>query len=386
MMQNDNDPLLLSRRSVIKAGTAFLGTGLAAGLSKASYNVLRRNLQESGKVVLITGGAGYIGSHACVELMQEGYDLVVLDNLCNSSIESIKRAELLTGKTINIEIGDIRDSRCLEKLFTRYPVETVIHFAGLKAVGESVSRPLEYYNNNVFGSTVLFEAMKKARVNKIVFSSSATVYGQQKHMPILETAPLSHTNPYGHTKLMIEEMLGYIARAEAKSGRPWSVAMLRYFNPVGAHKSGVIGENPKGAPNNLMPYITQVAVGLRPYLNVYTGYQTDDGSGVRDYIHVVDLAKGHVKAIEKLQSVSGVHVWNLGVGKGFSTYQVIEVFERCNKIKIPVELQGQRVGDISQCFANVDKAERELGWKAELDLDDMVRDAWNWQKMNPNGY
>lgn len=337
-------------------------------------------------MMLITGGAGYIGSHTCVELLEADYELVVLDNLCNSSFESLNRVEQITGKKILFERGDIRNQNFLDNLFARYPIETVVHFAGLKAVGESILKPLEYYNNNVFGSTVLFEAMKKARVNKIVFSSSATVYGQQKVQPIMESAALSHTSPYGHTKLMIEEMLRYTHEAEQESGQPWCVALLRYFNPIGAHESGLIGENPKGIPNNLMPYITQVAAKIRPHLNLYTGYDTDDGSGVRDYIHVVDLARGHVKAIEKLQDISGVHVWNLGVGSGYSTFQVVEAFERYNNVTIEKEIFGPRAGDVDICYADVFKARVELGWVAEYGLEDMVRHAWNWQQKNPDGF
>ncbi|WOG30455.1 UDP-glucose 4-epimerase GalE [Endozoicomonas sp. 8E] len=337
-------------------------------------------------MMLITGGAGYIGSHTCVALLESGCDLVVLDNLCNSSKKSLARVEQITGKKLRFEQGDIRDPILLDKLFARYPIDTVVHFAGLKGVAESVADPLNYYNNNVFGSSVLFRAMQKARVNKIVFSSSATVYGQQTILPVPETATLSHASPYGHTKLMIEEMLDYIHKAEEQSGRPWGVALLRYFNPIGAHSSGLIGEDPWGIPNNLLPYITQVAAGIRPHINLYTGYDTRDGSGVRDYIHVVDLARGHVKAIEKLQGVTGVYAWNLGVGQGYSTFEVLDAFERGNKLTIPREIHGRRAGDVDSCYADVSKARKELGWVAEHRLDDMVRDAWNWQKKNPNGY
>ena len=337
-------------------------------------------------MILVTGGAGYIGSHTCTELLEAGYDIVVLDNLSNASGESLKRVGKLTGKEFTFIHGDIRDRQLLDEVFTHYPIETVIHFAGFKAVGESVLKPLEYYNNNVHGSNTLFAAMEKAGVRKIVFSSSATVYGQQKSMPIPETATLSHTSPYGHTKLLIEEMLGYQHQAALRLNTSWCVALLRYFNPIGAHESGFIGEGPRGIPNNLMPYITQVSTGKRPYLRVYTGYDTPDKTGIRDYIHVVDLARGHVKAIEKLQELTGVHAWNLGVGRGFSVYEVLHAFQLYNHVHIPVREEGRREGDVDICYADVSKAEAELGWKAQYGLAEMVKHAWVWQQKYPDGY
>ena len=333
-------------------------------------------------------GAGYIGSHTCVELLEAGYDIIVLDNLSNASQESLRRVQEITGKKLTFIQGDIRDQKHLDEIFATYPIETVIYFAGLKAVGESVSKPLDYYDNNVHGSNTLFAAMEKAGVRKIVFSSSATVYGQQspENIPIRETASLSHTNPYGHSKLLIEEMLRYQHQAAVRKNSSWSVALLRYFNPIGAHTSGYIGEDPKGIPNNLMPYITQVSAGKRPYLRVYKGYDTKDSTGIRDYIHVVDLAKGHVKAIEKLQDISGVHAWNLGVGQGYSVFEVLNAFEKHNRVNIKFQEEGRREGDIDICYADVSKAEAELGWKAQFGLEEMVRHAWVWQQRYPDGY
>ena len=387
MQQNDKKHLL-SRRSVIKVATALLGSGMVTGSGHVLPNqsAERSSLLQCGSMMLITGGAGYIGSHTCVELLEAGYELVVLDSLVNASEESVKRVEELAGKKLTFIQEDIRNEARLDEIFATYPIETVVHFAGLKAVGESVLKPLMYYENNVHGSSILLKAMEKAGVRKIVFSSSATVYGQQKIMPIAENATLSHNSPYGHTKLLIEEMLRYQYSAELRQEKPWSIALLRYFNPIGAHFSGYIGEDPKGIPNNLMPYITQVSAGIRPHLNVYKGYKTKDGTGIRDYIHVVDLARGHVKAIDKMQDLTGVHVWNLGVGKGYSVYEVLQAFQEYNHIEIRVEEKGRREGDVDICYAAVEKAEAELGWRAEYDLAEMVKSAWVWQQKYPNGY
>ena len=383
-MSNDK-PKSYARRSLLKAGSALVAGSLVTTLPKASPKLYSPGSQ-CGSMMLVTGGAGYIGSHTCVELLNAGYQIVVLDNLSNASSESLKRVQEIAGKQLTFIHGDIRDQALLDDIFANYPIETVIHFAGLKAVGESVLKPLEYYNNNVHGSNILFSAMKKADVRKIVFSSSATVYGQQKEMPIRETASLSHTSPYGHTKLLIEEMLIYQHQAALRVDSSWSVALLRYFNPIGAHDSGYIGEDPKGIPNNLMPYITQVSANKRPFLRVYTGYETSDGTGVRDYIHVVDLAKGHIKAIEKLQDLTGVHVWNLGVGKGYSVHEVLHAFQEYNHVNIPIQIEGRREGDVDICYASVDKAEAELGWTAQYGLLEMVKHAWEWQQKYPDGY
>lgn len=381
----DNAPKSKARRSVLKAATALVGGSFLTTLTNSSTK-LPPPAHRGKTMILVTGGAGYIGSHTCVELLEAGYSILVLDNLCNGSPESLRRVEDITGQRLIFIQGDIRDQALLDRIFATYPIDTVIHFAGLKAVGKSVLNPLDYYNNNVHGSNILFAAMEKAGVRKVVFSSSATVYGQQETMPIHETASLSHTSPYGHTKLLIEEMLHYQQQAAVRLNTSWSVALLRYFNPIGAHTSGFIGEDPKGIPNNLMPYITRVSAGKYPYLRVYKGYDTKDGTGIRDYIHVVDLARGHVKAIEKLQGIFGVHAWNLGVGRGYSVYDVLNAFQQYNRVKIPVREEGRREGDIDICYANVSKAETELGWKAQYGLEEMVRHAWVWQQKYPNGY
>ena len=379
-----------TRRSLLKAASTLavgsLFPALSNGSAKRYVPDLRSGTSQCGTMMLVTGGAGYIGSHTCVELLEAGYDIVVLDNLSNASRESLNRVEEITGKKLLFIHGDIRNQALLDDVFSNYPIETVIHFAGLKAVAESVLKPLEYYSNNVYGSNTLFTAMEKADVKKIVFSSSATVYGQQETMPISETASLSHTSPYGHTKLLIEEMLQYQHQAALRLDSSWSIALLRYFNPIGAHQSGYIGEDPKDIPNNLMPYITQVSAKKRPYLRVYKGYKTRDGTGIRDYIHVVDLARGHVKAIEKLQDSSGVHTWNLGVGRGYSVYEVLNAFQEYNHVSIPVQEEGRREGDVDICYADVRKAEAELGWKARYGLEEMVRHAWVWQQKYPDGY
>ncbi|WP_257252845.1 UDP-glucose 4-epimerase GalE [Endozoicomonas sp. SESOKO3] len=333
--------------------------------------------------ILVTGGAGYIGSHTCLELLNDGYEIVVLDNLSNSHQESLRRVQEITGKTLEFVNGDIRDRALLDTLFQQHDFEAVIHFAGLKAVGESCEIPLDYYDNNVYGTLVLCQAMQAARVKRIVFSSSATVYGDPATLPITEDFPLSATNPYGRSKLMVEEVLGDLF----KSDTDWSIALLRYFNPAGAHPSGRIGEDPNDIPNNLMPYVSQVAIGKLEKLRVFgDDYPTVDGTGVRDYIHVVDLSLGHVKAIEKLRTTKGVHIWNLGVGKGCSVLEIVAAFEKASGQNVPYEITPRRSGDIAACYANPERALNQLGWKAERGLEDMVTDAWRWQSENPNGY
>jgi len=336
------------------------------------------------KTILITGGAGYIGSHACVEFLNAGYDIVVLDNLCNSSAESLKRVRELTGQDFPFIEGDIRDRDMLDSLFREHDIDAVIHFAGLKAVGESVEKPLIYYDNNIAGSITLFEAMQAAGVKTIVFSSSATVYGDPASVPIREDFPVGGTtNPYGTSKLFIEKILQDVAISDPS----WHIGLLRYFNPVGAHKSGRIGEDPRGTPNNLMPYISQVAVGRREYLNVWgADYPTPDGTGVRDYIHVVDLVHGHIKAVEKLAEAPGVRIWNLGTGQGYSVIDMARAFEIASERPVPYQIGPRRVGDIAQCYADPTLAARELGWRAMHDLVEMCEDTWRWQSMNPNGY
>lgn len=333
--------------------------------------------------ILVTGGAGYIGSHTCVELLESGYQVVVLDNLCNSSPEALRRVEEITGKSVTFVEGDVRDRNSLQQLFSQYNFDSVIHFAGLKAVGESCQIPLSYYENNVSGTVVLCQEMARAGVFNIVFSSSATVYGDPASLPIREDFPLSATNPYGRSKLMVEEVLGDLY----KSDNRWNIALLRYFNPAGAHSSGIIGEDPNDIPNNLMPYISQVAIGKREKLSVFgSDYPTVDGTGVRDYIHVVDLAKGHVCAIDKLRTGCGLKAWNLGVGNGTSVLQMVAAFEKAAGLTIPYELVDRRPGDIAECWADASLAEKELGWKTEKSLDEMMADTWRWQSSNPNGY
>ena len=334
--------------------------------------------------ILVTGGAGYIGSHTCVELLDAGHEIVILDNLCNSSPTAIQRVESITGKTIAFVEGDIRDQYLLKKLFSAHQFDAVMHFAGLKAVGESCEMPLKYYENNISGTITLCQVMAEFNVKRMIFSSSATVYGDPHALPIKEDFPLSTTNPYGHSKLVIEEVL----RALYKSDNAWNIALLRYFNPVGAHPSGMIGEDPNDIPNNLMPYISQVAIGKLARLQVFgDDYPTKDGTGVRDYIHVVDLARGHVKALEKLADDNrDCHVWNLGVGKGFSVLEMIKAFEEASGREVPYVIADRRSGDIAACYAHPEKAERELGWKAEHTLDDIMADSWRWQSDNPDGY
>jgi len=333
--------------------------------------------------VLVTGGAGYIGSHTCVQLLEAGYDIVVIDNLSNSKMEAVRRVKELTGKDFAFIKGDIRDSALLDEIFRKYDIESVVHFAGLKAVGESVSVPLRYYHNNVTGSIMLFESMQRNGVKNIVFSSSATVYGMAEKMPLREDSPLGAVNPYGRTKLMIEDIL----RDIYVSDNSWNIILLRYFNPVGAHPSGRIGEDPNGIPNNLMPFIAQVAVGKLKELSVFgNDYPTPDGTCIRDYIHVIDLADGHVKALEKLREDPGVVVYNLGTGKGSSVMEMIAAFAEATGIKIPYRITGRRPGDAPVSYADPSKAEKELGWKAKRDIIDMCRDLWTWQSQNPDGY
>ncbi|WJH32316.1 UDP-glucose 4-epimerase GalE [Paenibacillus sp. CC-CFT747] len=333
--------------------------------------------------ILVTGGSGYIGSHTCVELLNAGYDLVVVDNLYNSSLEALKRVRELTGKDFSFYLVDLLDEKELDHVFAENRIEAVIHFAGLKAVGESVRLPLWYYHNNLAGTLVLSRVMEKYGVKTMVFSSSATVYGSPEQMPIREDYPLGAANPYGRTKLMIEDMLRDVAASDPQ----WSIALLRYFNPVGAHESGRIGEDPNGTPNNLMPYITQVAAGRHKELKVFgSDYPTPDGTGVRDYIHVVDLAEGHLKALEKVMGGKGIEAYNLGTGRGYSVLELVAAFERMTGTKIPYALTDRRPGDAPVCYADPSKAERELGWSAERGIEEMCVDAWRWQANNPAGY
>lgn len=334
--------------------------------------------------ILITGGAGYIGSHTALELLNDGYSVVVYDNLCNSSRESLKRVEELTGKKITFYEGDILDEEALKAMFAAEDIEAVIHCAALKAVGESVKKPLEYYQNNITGTLTLLKVMDEVGVKNIVFSSSATVYGDPEVIPITESCQKGQcTNPYGWTKSMMEQIMTDLQKAHPE----WNVILLRYFNPVGAHESGRIGEDPKGIPNNLMPYISQVAVGKREKLGVFgNDYDTPDGTGVRDYIHVVDLAIGHVKAIEKIKENPGLKIYNLGTGKGYSVLDIVKNFEAATGIKIPYEIKPRRAGDIATNYADASLAKKELGWVAERDIKEMCEDSWRWQRMNPNGF
>lgn len=336
------------------------------------------------KSILITGGAGYIGSHTALCLLQAGFEVVVLDNLCNASAESLRRVSQLVGRTPVFVEGDIRDRTLLDKLLALHPIQAVLHFAGLKAVGESLAHPLRYYDNNVGGTVTLCQAMAAAGVFKLVFSSSATVYGDPDAVPITEDQPAGNTtNPYGSSKFMAEQVLGDLAASDPR----WRVAVLRYFNPVGAHESGQIGEDPYGIPNNLLPYITQVAVGKLPGLAVFgNDYPTIDGTGVRDYIHVVDLAQGHLAALKALHTRTGAHVWNLGTGQGYSVFQIIQAFEAATGTSIPYCIVKRRPGDIAACYADPAKATTELGWSAKRDLFTMMSDSWRWQMTNPDGY
>ena len=334
--------------------------------------------------VLVTGGAGYIGSHTCVELLASGYEPVVVDNLCNSNPVSLERVREITGKTVKFYEGDVRDAELLRRIFKENAIHCVIHFAGLKAVGESVQMPWEYYDNNLNSTLVLTKVMKECGVQKIIFSSSATVYTADNEMPLKETSRTGNcTNPYGWTKYMTEQILSGMANADPA----WSICLLRYFNPIGAHASGLIGEDPRGIPNNLMPYITQVAVGRREKLGVFgNDYDTPDGTGVRDYIHVVDLAKGHVAAVKYVLENSGCEVFNLGTGTGYSVLDMVHTFIDVNGVAVPYEITDRRPGDIGTCYADPAKSTEVLGWKAEKNLADMCRDSWNWQSKNPQGY
>ncbi|MFJ8219402.1 UDP-glucose 4-epimerase GalE [Bacillus cereus] len=333
--------------------------------------------------ILITGGAGYIGSHTCIELLNNNYKIIVVDNLSNSSIESLNRVKEITGKQFEFYKESVLNREKMNEIFWENNIEAVIHFAGFKAVGESTAIPITYYYNNIISTIILCDVMQKHHVKKFIFSSSATVYGVPKTSPITEEFPLSVTNPYGQTKLMIEQIMRDVAKADDE----WSIALLRYFNPFGAHKSGRIGEDPNGIPNNLMPYVTQVAVGKLKELNIFgNDYPTKDGTGVRDYIHVVDLAKGHVKALKKVLETKGIEAYNLGTGKGYSVLEMVKAFEKVSGKKIPYKVIGRRPGDVAICFADVSKAKRELGWEAEYGLEEMCVDSWRWQVNNKNGY
>ncbi|MDM1324958.1 MULTISPECIES: UDP-glucose 4-epimerase GalE [Acinetobacter] len=334
--------------------------------------------------ILVTGGAGYIGSHTCVELLNAGHEVIVLDNLCNSAGESLNRVENLTQKSLTFVEGDIRDSQLLDQVFQQNSIDVVIHFAGLKAVGESQQIPLAYFDNNIAGSISLVQAMQRAQVFKLVFSSSATVYGENNPSPLNEEMPTGMpTNNYGYTKLIIEQLLQKLSISDER----WSIALLRYFNPVGAHKSGKIGEDPQGIPNNLMPFVTQVAVGRREKLSIFGhDYDTVDGTGVRDFIHVVDLANAHLCALNNRLTAQGCRAWNIGTGHGSSVLQVKNTFEQVNGVAIPFELVPRREGDVATCFADNTRAVQELGWTPQYGLEDMLADSWNWQKQNPKGY
>ncbi|HEM3726413.1 TPA: UDP-glucose 4-epimerase GalE [Streptococcus suis] len=333
--------------------------------------------------ILVTGGAGYIGSHTVVELLKLGKEVVIVDNLSNSSILVLDRIETITGKRPTFYELDVADKEALRQVFEKENIEAAIHFAGYKAVGESVAKPVMYYENNIMSTLALVEVMAEFGVKKIVFSSSATVYGLNNPSPLVETMPTSATNPYGYTKVMLEQILRDVEVADEE----WSVALLRYFNPIGAHESGLIGEDPAGIPNNLMPFVAQVAVGKRPELSVFgSDYDTVDGTGVRDYIHVIDLALGHIKALEKISITAGVHTYNLGSGQGTSVLELVRAFEKVNGVPVPYKIVDRRPGDVATCYANADKALAELNWKTEKTIEDMCRDTWNWQSKNPNGY
>ena len=334
--------------------------------------------------ILVTGGAGFIGSHTVVLLQEAGYDVVVVDNLSNSSEKSLERVSAITGKSVKFYKADILDREALEDIFAKEEITACIHFAGLKAVGESVAKPWEYYQNNIAGTLVLVDVMRKHNCKNIIFSSSATVYGDPAIIPITEECPKGTcTNPYGWTKSMLEQVLSDMQKADPE----WNVILLRYFNPIGAHKSGTIGENPNGIPNNLMPYITQVAVGKRPELGVFgNDYDTHDGTGVRDYIHVVDLANGHLKALEKIAENPGLKIYNLGTGTGYSVLDVVKNFEAATGVKVPYAIKERRPGDVAACYADPSKAKAELGWEAQFGIKEMCEDSWRWQSQNPNGY
>jgi len=336
------------------------------------------------KRILVTGGAGFIGSHTLIELHKAGYEFVVVDNLVNSNPEALRRVGELIGAEVPFVKADIRDRETLNKVFEQYKFDSCIHFAGLKAVGESVAKPLEYYENNMSGTFTLIDVMRQHGCKNIIFSSSATVYGDPAIIPITEECPKGHcTNPYGQTKSMLEQVLMDVQKADPE----WNVVLLRYFNPIGAHQSGRIGENPNGIPNNLMPYITQTAIGRRKELGVFgNDYDTHDGTGVRDYIHVVDLATAHVAALQAIEKNAGLAIYNIGTGHGYSVLDVVNAFEKANGVKVPYSIKPRRPGDIATCYCDPSKAERELGWKAKYGIEDMCRDSWNWQSQNPNGF
>lgn len=333
--------------------------------------------------ILVTGGTGYIGSHTCIELVKEGYDVIIIDNLSNSDKEVLNRLRKITGKEIKFYENNILDEISLNSIFEENNIETVIHFAGFKSVSESVLNPLDYYHNNITGTLILCKVMNKYGVKNIIFSSSATVYGSPKSVPITEEFVLKTTNPYGNTKLMIEDILIDLYNAD----KTLDITILRYFNPIGAHESGLIGENPKGVPNNIFPYLTQVAIGKREKLNIFGGdYNTNDGTGVRDYIHVVDIARAHVQALKKGTNNSGLNIYNLGTGKGYSVLELVKCFENTTGEKIPYQITNRRPGDIAECYADPTKAKLELGWTAKYTIEEMCIDSWRWQKNNPNGY
>ncbi|BBL58966.1 UDP-glucose 4-epimerase GalE [Methylomonas koyamae] len=345
------------------------------------------------QTILVTGGTGYIGSHTCVELLDNGFDIVIVDNLSNSKIEALRRIETITGKAPLFYQADITDAAALARIFQNHSIDAVVHFAGLKAVGESCQQPLSYYRNNIYGTQVLLETMAEAGVKRLVFSSSATVYGDPHTVPILESFPLQATNPYGRTKLFIEEILRDAGNADRlnQSANPWQTAILRYFNPIGAHSSGLIGEDPNGIPNNLMPYLSQVAIGKLPMLSIFgDDYSTVDGTGVRDYIHVVDLAQGHIKALQYLLSqpanAAVCDAVNLGTGNGYSVLQMVNTFIQVTGRDVPYKIAPRRAGDVAACYADPSLAQQKLGWKAERDLTQMIADTWRWQSRNPNGY
>ncbi len=345
------------------------------------------------KTILVTGGAGYIGSHTCVELLSNGYEIVIVDNLCNSKIESVRRVETISGRAIHFHQADINDRDALDALFSKYDIDAVIHFAGLKAVGESCQLPLRYYQNNIAGTLVLLEAMAAHRVTDLVFSSSATVYGDPHAVPIDESFPLQATNPYGRTKLFIEDILRDVSAADAlnRGEHPWKIAILRYFNPVGAHHSGLIGEDPNGIPNNLVPYLSQVAIGKLTELSIFgNDYPTHDGTGVRDYIHVVDLAQGHIKALQYLiaqpESLGVCEAFNLGTGNGYSVLDMVNTFSQVTGQAVPYQFAPRRPGDVAACYADPALARDKLDWQATRDLQQMLADTWRWQSNNPNGY
>ena len=335
------------------------------------------------KKILVTGSAGYIGSHTCLELLNTGFEVIILDNFCNSKEEAVNRVQAITGKAVTLIKGDVRDKNVLQTVFSQHQIDAVIHFAGLKAVGESVAKPLYYYDNNVMGSLALLQVMSEFNVKNIVFSSSATVYGFSDTKPIPETAPLSPFNPYGHSKRMVEQLL----EDQSVADQDWNIVLLRYFNPVGAHPSGEIGEDPNGIPNNLMPYVSQVAIGKLACLSIYgNDYPTKDGTGVRDYIHVVDLALGHVAALNALDRKCGLQTVNLGAGRGYSVLDLVTTFEQVNHVKIPYKIVERRAGDIAIYFADATYAKKALNWQTTKSLEDICRDSWNWQSKNPQGY